>query len=72
MNPKERLLERIKTIVYNEKRPVTFKDLLCFYYNGKEVSYKHGSLRNLISQLLKEGLIIDLFKSPQASILTWR
>ena len=66
MNAKERLLEKIKTIVYNEERPVTFKDLLCFDYYGEEVSYKHGSLRNLISQLLKEGSIIDLFKSPQA------
>ncbi len=66
MNPKERLLERIATIVHNEKRPVTFKDLLCFYYNGEKVSYTHGSLRNLISQLLKEGSIIVLFKSPQS------
>ena len=66
MNPKERLLERIATIVLDENRPATFKDLLCFYYKGKEVSYKHGSLRNLISPLLKEGRIIVLFKSPQA------
>ena len=66
MNPKERLLERIATIVYNENRPVSFKDLLCFDYNGEKVIYKHGSLRNLISQLLKEKLIIRLYMSPQA------
>jgi hypothetical protein len=66
MKSKERLLDRIKTIVYNEKRPVSFKDLLCFDSNGKIVSYKHGSLRNLISQLLKEGQIIVLYKSPLA------
>ena len=56
----------MKQLFYNEERPVTFKDLLCFDYYGEKVSYKHGSLRNLISQLLKEGLIIDLFRSPQA------
>ena len=66
MNPKERLLERIATIVLDENRPVTFKDLLCFYYHGEKVSYTHGALRNLISQLLKEGRIIVLFRSPQA------
>lgn len=66
MNPKERLLERIATIVLDENRPATFKDLLCFYYYGEKVSYTHGSLRNLISQLLKEGSIIVLFRSPQA------
>ena len=66
MNAKERLLERITTIVLNEERPVTFKDLLNFKYNGEKISYKYGTVRNLISQLLKEGRIIVLFRSPQA------
>ncbi|MGD9674799.1 MAG: hypothetical protein AB7U98_15135 [Candidatus Nitrosocosmicus sp.] len=66
MNPKERLLDRIKTIVHNEKRYVSFKDLLNFEHNGKTIKYTHGALRNLLSQLKREGQIYTVHRSPQA------
>lgn len=66
MTAKERLLEKIATIVYNENRPVSFKDLLSFEWNGTKVRYTHQSLRNLISQLLKDGKIYVTSKSTQA------
>jgi hypothetical protein len=65
-NSEQRLLERITTIVQNEHRPVSFKDLLRFESNGKIVEYSNGSLRNLISNLLKEKEIIVIYRSPQA------
>lgn len=66
MNPEERLLEKIATIVYNENRPVSFKDLLSFNWNGNNIEYTHGSLRNLISKLLRDGKIEVVCRSPQA------
>jgi hypothetical protein len=66
MNSEQRLLERITTIVQNEHRPVSFKDLLRFECNGKRVEYTPGSLRNLISRLLKANKIVDLYRSPHA------
>ncbi|MBA3750992.1 MAG: hypothetical protein H0X03_08925 [Nitrosopumilus sp.] len=66
MNSKERLLEKIRSIVHNENRSVSFKDLLSFDWNGQQINYKHGSLRNLISELLREGKIEVVCRSPQA------
>lgn len=69
MNPEERLLEKIATIVYNENRPVSFRDLLSFDWNGNNIVYTHGSLRNLISKLLMGGKIEVVCRSPRLSIL---
>lgn len=66
MKTKERLFDRIKTIVNIEKRPVSYKDLLSFEHNGKTVKYTHGGLRNLLSQLKREGRIYTVNRSPQA------
>jgi hypothetical protein len=64
--PEEKLLTRIAEIVYNQQRPVSFKDLLSFEFNGQPIKYTYGSLRNLISKLLQQDMIEVVCKSPQA------
>lgn len=66
MNAKERLLETISTIVINENRPVSFKDLLSFEHNGKLIEYAHGTIRNYLSELHDEGRIITVNRSSLA------
>ena len=66
LSPEERLLTKISEIVYNEQRPVSFKDFLSFELNGQKYEYTHGYLRNLISKLFRQDKIEVVCKSPQA------
>lgn len=65
-NSKDRLLEIITQIVTRENRPVSYKDLSAFEWNGQIVKYGYQPLRNLISQLSKEGKIYTVYRSPQS------
>lgn len=53
-------------IVTLERRPFCFKDFLSFEYNGKEYSYKYGTIRNIFSMLKKEGKIERVYQSVLA------
>jgi hypothetical protein len=57
------ILERIACIVYVEKRPFCFKDFLAFEHNGKDYRYKHGTIRNIFSELKKVGQIKPVYNA---------
>ena len=50
-------------IVLVEKRPFSFKDFLRFEVNGKEYKMEHGTFRNKISKLNKNGTVELLYNS---------
>lgn len=49
------MLEHVAYLVLTEHRPVTYKDFLTFTVDGKQYEMKHGTFRNKISALVKEG-----------------
>ncbi len=49
------MYEQMKYIVLVEKRPFSFKDFLRFEVNGKKYKMEHGTFRNKISKLNKNG-----------------
>jgi hypothetical protein len=59
-------LERISVIVYGESRPCCFKDFINFELNGVPYKYSHGTIRNILSILRKQGKIEIAFKSIPA------
>lgn len=66
MNSETIIFKRMKEIVYKEHRPFSYKDLLSFSLDGVHHSYRHGTIRNIISALNKSGLIEFVCRSPQA------
>lgn len=66
MSLEQKLQESITTIVKNECRPASIKDLLYLECYGTKVKYSSGSIRNALSKLHKEGKIYTVYKSPQA------
>jgi hypothetical protein len=62
----EILLAKIADIVMNEHRPVSYKDLQSFEWNGQLIIYSHGTLRNKFSRLCRQNMIELLCRSPQA------
>ena len=51
-------------IVLDEKKPFCFIDFQHFYLNGKEHGMAHGTFRNKISKLIKNGRVIrDYYSS---------
>jgi hypothetical protein len=50
-------MARMREIVFTEYRPFCYKDFEKFDINGKIYHVAHGTFRNKISQLLKEGKI---------------
>lgn len=62
----EILLAKIADIVMNEHRPVSYKDLESFEWNGQLINYSHGTLRNKFSNLSRQNMIELLYRSPQA------
>ena len=46
-----------------EKRPFSFKDFLRFEVNGKEYKMEHGTFRNKISKLNRNGVVELLYNS---------
>jgi hypothetical protein len=60
------VMQRIKEIVSNEHRPVSFLDFLpSFETEGKEYSMKYGTLRNTLSSLRRTQQIQIAFKTKQ-------
>ena len=53
-------------IVFIESRPFCYRDFLEFELNGREYSYVHGTIRNIFSQLRKDGKIEFVYQSTQA------
>ena len=49
------MYEHMTYIVLVERRPFSFKDFLRFEVNGKEYKMEHGTFRNKISKLNKNG-----------------
>lgn len=50
-------------IVYIEERPFCFKDFLAFEYDGKEYTFKYGTIRNILSKLKKDDKIERIYQS---------
>jgi hypothetical protein len=59
-------LQRIAVIVYGESRPCYFKDFIDFELNGVPYKYSHGTIRNTLSILRKQGKIEKTFNSIPA------
>lgn len=53
----------IHHIVYEEHRPFSYLDFIIFEVDGKEYNMAHGTFRNNVSSLMKEGLVEVLYKS---------
>jgi hypothetical protein len=51
------MYEHMKYIVFVEKRPFSFKDFYRFEVNGKEYKMEHGTFRNKISKLNRNGMV---------------
>jgi len=51
------LMQRVKEIVAIEQRPFSFKDLECFTVNGGSYKISHGTFRNKISKLRRQGKV---------------
>jgi hypothetical protein len=49
--------EHMAYIVFNERRPFSYRDFLHFEVGGKEYSMVHGTFRNKISKLIKAGVV---------------
>jgi len=49
--------EQMAYIVFNERRPFSYRDFLHFEVEGKEYSMVHGTFRNKISKLIKAGQV---------------
>jgi hypothetical protein len=50
-------------IVYEEHRPFSYLDFIKFEVDGKEYKIAHGTFRNNVSSLIKEGLVEVSYKS---------
>ena len=50
-------------LVHDEQRPFSSLDFLKFEVNGREFKMAHGTFRNNISYLMKEGLVETSYKS---------
>ena len=55
------LLQHIKYLVNEEKRPFCYKDMLWFEVQGKEYRMNYGTARNKLCQLRKSGIVEVLF-----------
>jgi hypothetical protein len=49
--------ENMAYIVLSERRPFCYRDFLKFNVNNKEYGMKHGTFRNKISKLVKNGKV---------------
>src|SRR5438046_2235716 len=57
--------EHMAYIVLIMKRPFCYKDLLLFEIDGIEYRMKHGTFRNKVSRLRKEGKVEIAYASNQ-------
>ncbi|HKR73008.1 MAG TPA: hypothetical protein VJR94_02735 [Candidatus Nitrosocosmicus sp.] len=63
MNGKKIIHKRMRQIVVLEQRPFTYADLTMFEIDGQVHTYKNGTIRNIFSQLRKEGKIERIGRS---------
>lgn len=66
MTARDHILSEIRRIIFEERRPFCYKDFISFKVGSIEVKYTHGIIRNVFSELKKEGLIELVYHSPQA------
>jgi len=57
--------EHMAYLVLIVKRPFCYKDFLLFEVNGKEYRMRHGTFRNKVSKLRKEGEVEVVCSSTQ-------
>jgi DNA-binding transcriptional ArsR family regulator len=50
-------------LVHDERRPFSYLDFLKFEVDGHEFKMTHGTFRNNISRLVREGLIEISYRS---------
>jgi hypothetical protein len=59
-------LERMAVFAFVDKRPFCYKDFLFFEHKGKEYRFTHGTIRNILSKLRREGKIEFVYQTIQA------
>ena len=59
----EAMIMHIHYLVHDERRPFSYLDFMRFEISGQVYMMKHGTFRNYISRLIKEGLIEISYKS---------
>lgn len=57
------MIIHIHHLVHEEQRPFSYLDLMEFEVEGREFKMTHGTFRNNVSSLMKEGLIEVSYKS---------
>jgi hypothetical protein len=57
------MIIHIHHLIHDEQRPFSFLDFMKFEVNGLEFKMTHGTFRNYISSLLKEGLVEVSYRS---------
>jgi hypothetical protein len=57
------MLDHIKYIIFNERRPFSYLDFRSFSVQGEKYTMKHGTFRNKISRLVRHGIAELEFKS---------
>jgi hypothetical protein len=60
------MFTHIKYIIFCEKRPFSYSDFKSFRVQGNEYCMKHGTFRNKISRLVREGIAEVAYKSNVA------
>lgn len=60
---REAMITHMKYLVLQEHRPFSYTDFMRFEVNGKEYNMAHGTFRNNISRLIKEGLFEIAYRS---------
>ncbi len=59
----EAMMMHIYHIVHEEQRPFSYLDFMVFDVGGQEYRMVHGTFRNNVSSLIKEGLVEISYKS---------
>jgi hypothetical protein len=57
------MIMRIYDLVHDEQRAFSYLDFLNFEVNGRSFKMSHGTFRNNVSRLIKEGLVEISYKS---------
>ena len=59
----EDMIIHMHYLVYNDQRPFSYIDFMEFEVHDKKFQMSHGTFRNYISRLIKEGLVEVAYKS---------
>ena len=57
------MIIHIHQLVHEEQRPFSYRDFMKFVVEGREFRMTHGTFRNNVSNLMKEGLVEVSYKS---------